>query len=312
MSETSELIKEKLEKLTKLEIALKHSDSLKQSLESMQSELSNLYAIQLKELEDVEKLEQVNISSLFHKVLGNKEEQLDKERQEYLTVTLKIKELKKSIDLNQFELGLVEKKVLESHQLKIELNTLKEIREKEIIDNNHDSRPTLMNLHSVHDGLIIKKNEIVEAHNQGRVALGAVEVVLKNLNEAIQNGEWDMYSKTSYHDYYKHKALDRAAEESYKAQIELSKFNKELLDVGIYEQTFHLNLNQISKFTDMFFDNLISDWIIQKKIKNSFATVDSVRDKIKLILDTLEAEFKDVNAEIEKVKMNIDDLVLKS
>ena len=45
--------------------------------------------------------------------------------------TLKIKELKKSIDLTQFELGLVEKKVLESDQLKNELNTLKEKREKE-------------------------------------------------------------------------------------------------------------------------------------------------------------------------------------
>lgn len=312
MSETGELIKATLEKLTKLEIALKHSENLKQSLESMGVELNNLNALQLKELEDVEKLEQVNISSLFHKVLGNKDEQLDKERQEYLAVTLKIKELKKSIDLTQFELGLVEKKVLESDQLKNELNTLKEKREKEIIDNNHVSRLPLLNLHSTHDGLIIKKNEIVEAHNQGRVALSAVELVLRNLNEAIQNGEWDMYSRTGYHDYYKHKALDRASEETYKAQIELSKFNKELLDIGIYEQTFHLNLNQISKFTDMFFDNLITDWINQKKIKNSFATVDSLRDKIRLILDTLESEFKDVNAEIEKVKLNIDDLVLNS
>ena len=80
MSETGELIKATLEKLTKLEIALKHSENLKQSLESMGVELNNLNALQLKELEDVEKLEQVNISSLFHKVLGNKEEQLDKNK----------------------------------------------------------------------------------------------------------------------------------------------------------------------------------------------------------------------------------------
>jgi hypothetical protein len=311
MSEITSQIALILEKLTKLEVAQKHGATLKESLVGMRNELQNLYAVEAKELEDIENLEKLNITSLFKKVLGTKEEQLEKERQEYLAVNLKIKELNKSIELSEYELGLVEKKIKEADQLKNELEALKQRRQKEIIASNSIERDSLIKLHNTHDQLLLRNNEIKEAHDTGRLALEAIESVHKYLSEAIKNSEWDILSSGRQYDYHKHRSLDFAADHCYRAQQLLNHFNKELLDVGIYEQALQINLNQISKFTDTFFDNLISDWIIHNKIKNSYHVVESLIDKVRLILNTLELEFKQINVKVDKVKSDINDILLK-
>ena len=44
----------------------------------------------------MEELEKMRITSVFYKLLGSQDEQLEKERQEYLTVSIKHAELKKT------------------------------------------------------------------------------------------------------------------------------------------------------------------------------------------------------------------------
>ncbi len=52
-----------------------------------------------KEYKDIEKLENLSIKGLFYKILGSKEEQIERERQDYLQIVLKQKEiLKKNLN----------------------------------------------------------------------------------------------------------------------------------------------------------------------------------------------------------------------
>ena len=49
-----------------------------------------------KEFEDIENLEKLGMKALFYKVLGSQEEQLEKERQEYLQASLKYDQVRKT------------------------------------------------------------------------------------------------------------------------------------------------------------------------------------------------------------------------
>ena len=63
---------------------------------------------------------------------------------------------------------------------------------------------------------------------------------------------------------------------------------------------------------DIFFDNLISDWIMQQKIKNALANVYSVRDKIDRILHSLKIDLQEITPAMQAVQKDIENIVLSS
>ena len=62
----------------------------------------------------------------------------------------------------------------------------------------------------------------------------------------------------------------------------------------------------------MFFDNLISDWIIQNKIKNSLANCLAVRDKVVRLVSSLKAEIPAINQEIKQLEQNRKKIIITS
>jgi len=74
-----------------------HLDVVASQLKTSQEDLEQQYATLEKmdhelndELKDISKLEGLSTRAIFHKILGNKEQKLEKERQEYLELTLKV------------------------------------------------------------------------------------------------------------------------------------------------------------------------------------------------------------------------------
>ncbi len=301
---TAEQIRQTIQDITNLESAKKHFTVLSESLNGMRIELSEKTLQLSKEQDDIEKLEQLSVTALFHKVLGNKEEQLEKERQEYLELAMKLKELKQTIEISEFELNIVKEKALSSDKLVSQLEGLKTKRESEILQSNDASKATLLNVIKNMDNLHQFFDELTEAYNAGDKALQGAENTLAHLQEAIKYGEWDMLGQNQA-GWGKQSAMDNALRSTYQTQQFLQVYNKELNDIGISDEMLNMRIESISNFTDMFFDNLISDWIIQKKIKSSFNHALSVRDKIALIQMNIKNSIEDTRgkiAELEKVK----------
>ncbi len=71
---------------------------------------------------------------MFHKFLGDREDRLQKERQDYLTASLRYNELFKSVELIRYELNLLSKKESNLNLVEKEINALMKDREKEILD----------------------------------------------------------------------------------------------------------------------------------------------------------------------------------
>jgi hypothetical protein len=243
-----------------------------------------------KELQDVNDLENISIKSLFYKTLGSKEKQVEKERQEYLNAALHYKELNKGIELLEFEKTILSKKILRKDVLTEQLNVLKEKREKEIYANNNHTTTKLKEIVLNLEKNSAKGRAVNDAISEGDKSLNQLNIVLKFLRKANDWGRWDMYTKNKSAGYMKHQAIDKAIRNLTNTQHQLNKFSRELSNLGNQYYTFNLNISQFNKFLDFFFDNLISDWIVQKKIRTSLSNIENTYSKVQRLIIELKGK----------------------
>jgi len=289
---TSTKIKETITKIVELEAVQRHFDTTLEELEAVLTKKDKIESQMIKELEDINKLEKLGVKSIFYKVLGSKEEQLEKERQEYLQVTLQHKELLNALEVVNFEKDLLEKKLVAMDDLLKTLENLKEIRASEILSSASPLRNELILIHKKSDELRHLDAELQEALNAGANTLSSLSTVHKHLRKAKEWGDWDMMGGNNgrYHKSMKHNAIDRAMGEISRTKLFLRTLNKELNDVGYSNQRLGLSVDNIARFPGVIFDNLISDWIVQNKIKGVLATINNLIDDVKLMMKSIERD----------------------
>ncbi len=283
---------EKLEEFKSLEIVERHLKTTGSSLKAAYSALKKLEKQLDKENRDIEKLEKLSVKKLFHKVLGNQEEQLEKERQDFLEVSLKYNEHKKTIELLEFEMDVLEGKSENLPILKREIERLKKLREKELLKSKGKLGKELRAIIQQSDDLVMGLREYDEAIIVGKDILEHFAAVLKYLKQAKDWGAWKMAGGRNMSSHNQRNAIDRARQLIYKTQHLLNILKKELQDINVYDFDTSLNSEQLDSFTNIFFDNLITDWIIQKKIKNTSAEIRSLYDRIKRLMSYLKTEKK--------------------
>jgi len=172
-----------LAEINSLEKVQRHLDEINTQIEESAVQLLKLDKKVDEELKDIESLEKIGLKSLFTKVLGSKEEQLEIERQEYLQATLKYNELKKTNDLLLYEKDLLSKKTRSVKRLKSNLEKLKVKREKEI---KRTKSPLANDLYLIADNLdrnYILNKELTEAIQAGKNAKALVAKVYRELSK---------------------------------------------------------------------------------------------------------------------------------
>jgi len=267
-----------------------HLEQINISLEDLYEKVKNYERKLNNELKDIQKLEENSVKSLFHSVLGNKTQQLEKERQEYLETSLKFKEYSKRLQILEFEKEVLEKKTKDFVAINAKLQDLKNRRKIEILNSSNSEIKNSLekNLMDLDESVIIKK-ELTEAIIEGENCIKLLKVVISYLKKARDWGKWNN-TNNRRGAYVKNRSIDNAIQNLSKAQFRLDKFSQELADLGDNYIRFDLKKSQFGQFTDFFFDNLISDWIVQQKIKNTISNVEVIIDKIQRILLGLKDE----------------------
>ncbi len=279
-------------------------EDLNREITELQGKVGYLVKQVDKESEDIETLKKTGVKSLFYKVLGSKEEQLEKERQEYLEANLRYDEARKSLELLEYERSILEGKIKAMPGTRQRHQDLLKLREQEIIASN----PRLAAKINTIDAQITERQkmlyEVEEAMGVGRGANHLLEQVLVKLDQAVNWGQWDMTGRRGQMSgHMKHRQIDMAKDLAYKAKISLTQFEKELRDIyGPENFGLTVRIPTFSSFTDIFFDNLITDWIVQQKIQNTRAGVLSVRDKTQRLLITLKGTTPKIESEIAQLQ----------
>ncbi len=313
MSEIQKELQEVLRAHQKGAQIQRHLDQLNVQLKEAYEDLDSLEKQLEKEFRDIEKLEKLSLKGLFHQVLGSKEEQIEKERQDYLQVSLKFDEAKKSVDLLEYERSVLEKKVINLEVLQKRLEKLLSMREEELIRGQTRLGNQILVILDKKDELNAYTSNLKHVKKNGAASIALLDRMIGYLQRARNWGQWDMTGRRGGSSYMKHDAIDKAKDLSYQVKHILVRFKEDLRHIyGPASIDLSIHFASFNRFTDVFFDNLISDWIIQQKIQNALSNVQSVRDRVLRIMQSLDADVQKSQEEIQALEQKRRDLVLSS
>jgi len=299
------------DELMEVSLKLRERDRLRNNLKKNRDvladktkKLTECGIIMEKEGKDLKKYESLSLTGLFHTILGNKEEQLEKERQEFLAAKLKYDETKTAVkDLETGISGLI-KELAAYGEVDDQYNRIMRAKETYIIEHNDENSNKLMDLIEELAGIRSSIKEIKEAMSAGHLVKEKLQQMIGSLESAGNWGTWDMLGGGFLATAVKHSRIDDARSLAYDVQKLLREFRYELEDVDAYIE-LDVNIGSFETFADYFFDGLISDWIVQSRINDSLNNSLMMRDNIDDILSRLsrkldEAQKKSVSMEQEK------------
>lgn len=306
MSTIHEQLRSVFEQTETLRKIKTHLSNLQEQIRQEKITLSKLSKRVDHEHAEFEKLDQLSLKSIFHSILGDKEQQSEKGRQEYLQAYLRYNDAKKSLELLEFEFQTLSKKLEKESFLQVELERLIKAREQEMLVLDEKYAIHLQKLFKEGDKLQKLKIEINEAIKTGDTSLVNLTHMITFLNQARQWG----HTQGKGPAFLRRGSIDKARTISYQVKLDLQKFSDELRDVYGESYEFPFQMESFSGFLDMFYDNLISDWIIQNKIKNSLNNCLAVRDRVHRFLSTLKGELPELEKELASLEQKRKDFIL--
>jgi len=266
----------------KLQIHLKN---LEEALRRNHDELAQLTIQMKKEERDVERLKTLNLTTIFQIILGNKEEQLEKERQEYLHVLLKMQGVEENLKSLEDEKRVLERSYSGLYNVEETFKKLLAEKEKaikgdavytEAVDDFNEKI-------AVFDAKI---EEVQIAIKKGRMSLDRLNDIVLELSDIHrwENGSQKERSKSKTKN-------NRARRKIYAANDSLQKYVEELHDMSDHLGIdYSLEIKIFERFLDQFIDCLITDWIIKKQIVHSKNFIINVMDRVRLVNSMLQHE----------------------
>ena len=130
--------------------------------------------------------------------------------------------------------------------------------------------------------------EIREAIDAGERALRSLKRAKDSLSSARNWGLFDILGGKSLSGLMKHVKIGDAKESLNQAKYDLERFSRELSDVqDIPDLT--IDIGNLLTFADFFFDGLLSDMMVQSRIKQAQENVDAAIGNVENLLGRLRA-----------------------
>jgi hypothetical protein len=261
----------------------------RQSLAKERQALKSLEERLQKEQQDVEKLEGLSLTGLFYNVLGSKEEQEQKERQEYLAARLKHARCQFSVNALLAETTDLQARLVRLAEVEQRYEALLKQKE-ELLADQPGSAQKLLDLSENIGEIRLKRREFAEAIQAGEQAISGLKRVRDAMQSASHWGVWDMLGGGLLTTAVKHSRIDDARAEAYQVQELLRRFRRELADIDAPTRDFLTDIDGFETFADFFLDGLIFDWIVQSKIDRSLQNTRQMIDKVHTLLRELNSQ----------------------
>jgi len=282
--------------------------SVQEELQEKSSILESLRMNLEKEKVDVEKLERTSLTALFYSVLGSREQQLEKERQELLSAQLKYQQTKYQVDFLEQEQNSLSQQLGSLANIDSEYLSVLTEKEQLLRQSNQSIANELTDLEVRVATQKSEMKEISEAINAGKTVVSGLEQVIDSLRSAEGWGTWDMLGGGLISTAIKHSRIDEARNGILDVQTKMSLFRRELADV---QKTIDLtiNIDEFSTFADYFFDDLIFDWIVQSKIVDSLERSVQARELIVKTINHLGDLYKTSSSKLDDLQEKRAELV---
>ncbi|WP_307740103.1 hypothetical protein [uncultured Parolsenella sp.] len=128
--------------------------------------------------------------------------------------------------------------------------------------------------------------EILEAIQAADVALDHLEAAANQLDRANSWGLADVLGGSFLSTFMKHRRMDDAQDELEQARDAVRAFARELADVD-RSLGLDIEVSGFLSFADYFFDGVVADWIVQRKIADAMEQVEQAVRKIVAVRNRL-------------------------
>ncbi|MEE8106849.1 MAG: hypothetical protein V3T86_15050 [Planctomycetota bacterium] len=238
--------------------------------------------------EDVRKLEKLGLTSLFHTLLGNREERLAEERRDLLRAQLSHDEATAELELvrgDRLELEDHQRELLEKDRTYgVQLDKL----EKELNDAGGQVANSLRSCAEEEATAEQRRKDIDEAMRCAKTARRLLRSVVKSLGSAGNWGVADLLGGQYVATFMKHRKIDDAKARMASAQRALGALRRELADIKMDALDSQIEIGGFATFADYFFDGLIADWFVQSRITKGKRRAEKTIAKLDRLVRQLE------------------------
>lgn len=214
------------------------------------------------EYHDIDRLEKKGLKQLFVNILVNREEQLKKERQEYLLAVLRLRESEKLIESLKEEMVALNSKTVDEELILKQIERQLEALDDTKLYNESIYLSELQVINKELQKLLRLDVEVKEAIQVSKTLYKNFIEMIKFLNRANNTDNWGKYY-SEIQESKKNKAANVDKAEVYAQEIKrLVVFLKgEIEDVLEVRDEFRRTEAFIYEFNIAFYDHLLEDWI---------------------------------------------------
>ncbi|WP_223066922.1 hypothetical protein [Paenibacillus caui] len=270
---------------------------LEQELERLETFRTHWEKRLAAEEQDVDRLKGLSISAFLYAVVGKKEEKLKQEQVEAIEAKLKYEAAERAFREARQQIGQLRASLQEVQNWKIEYDRIFQTKETRLLQENGALREMAEEVAE----LTAQDKELGEAIRAGESVRYDLSRAKEKLGSAKNWGTYDMLGGGMISTHIKHSRVDEAMEHIYAAESGLRRFEEELDDVGGNWRA-EFNVSELLKFSDYFFDGLISDWLVQGRIKETLDQVESKQSEVESMVSELGTVRQSVNARLVKLR----------
>lgn len=277
----------------------------------LKAKAAQLEKIMLRERKDVDLLEGHTLAALLYHMSGKMDEKLELERREYYAARAKYEACMQELAAIEQDLEATEEDLADLSDCEQRYAQALDTKRRAIETSSLPEAELLLKQKEQLIYLTSQEQELSEAIAAGTEALRTTADILQNIESAKDWATFDLLGGGFLTDKAKHDKLDDAQQLVQQLQVQLQGFNKELSDITI-RTCIQVNIDDMLKFADFFFDGLLADATVLDRIKKSLIQVSQTREDILAILRQLQDELEDVRHRNSRIRKELDSLIIRT
>ncbi|GKU26125.1 hypothetical protein [Clostridium folliculivorans] len=310
--ELNEKIRNAKEEVKEKEYIKRKLKSAEELLAEYESELKDVKARLHKEEMDIKKFEGITLSNFLALLFHNKEEKLDKERQEYIEAKIEFDQCEQKMKAALDDVNLLRKKFNIVSGADVKYKRLIEEKESDIKKfGSTATKERLNNMENDRLSISMDIKELKEAIFAGERLLGAIDSANESISSAMNWGKADIFMDSMVISMAKHKKIDDAQDKLNNIPYLVDKFKKELSDVSIVSNEISqtITFSSFTKAFDIFFDNIFTDIAVQSKIEDSYYKLKNLSSQVDSCVSRLQYKIEEDQDKLLELDIEIDKFI---
>ncbi len=287
------------------------ANELREQRTVLQQKVAMLEQKMLSEKKDVDRLESKSLAAFYYHAFGKKTEKLEGERREYYAARVKYDAAVRELKAVELDLECTEEDLQDLSNCEERFIRAVEQKRQAIESSGTKQSRELMERQQDLNFMKSQERELEEAIAAGTAALRIASEVVRSLKHVEGLGLFERLGGGFLMDMAKQEVLDDAQKNVEQLQIQLQRFNKELADVKIRDN-MAATVGRLLKFTDTYFENLLTVETPVDRLQESARQVDETRDLLLGILRQLQSRLEEVRHRQVSIQTELNALILST